>query len=505
MKRAFTLVELLGTIILIGLISFAVAVPIIGQINSMSTKISNSTMRLIKENIGLFIDSHNSDFHKEEDNVYYITLEELYKDDMLDDDFFNSSNSLKPTTQIKITVVNGEYKVEIPNDTLDNIGDKYDLIVANNYSNSNGTYFKGDVIDNYVLYNGLLWRIMGKNTDGTIKLVMDEYITSIIYSNELNYENSYVREWLNNYFISMLSNNNIISNEKWYYKVISTNNLELNTDLYVEDKIGLLSSEEYNMSLYENNSYLKKGNSCYGLINQSDNLLYSVCNDVVTSSSSKALLVRPVINVYPSVIVFNGLGTIDSPFILKDYKMNQSGRMLKNMDISIGQYVDINNKVYRIIEHSNEKIKLISSHDTNLVSNYANTSETFNLTNGSGYLLNNSQLSSLFIRNNIFVGSFYLENSNYKDTTFSKKNIVYQTYSALPKIGEILTVPYDNNSSYWTLNMKDSSNAYKVNSNGLDEESISTNLDILYTAYISSSNVVLSGSGTISDPYIIEN
>ena len=44
----------------------------------------------------------------------------------------------------------------------------------------NGTYiFKGELENNYVLYNNMLWRIIKINSDSSLELILDDYINML--------------------------------------------------------------------------------------------------------------------------------------------------------------------------------------------------------------------------------------------------------------------------------------------------------------------------------------
>ena len=83
----------------------------------------------------------------------------------------------------------------------------------NNYSYSKGCYIKGNLNNNYIWYSGFLWRIMGINADGTVRLITDENVTAIPWGAKdtaENWDGSYAKDWLNNYFYPRLKGNNII-------------------------------------------------------------------------------------------------------------------------------------------------------------------------------------------------------------------------------------------------------------------------------------------------------
>ena len=77
-----------------------------------------------------------------------------------------------------------------------------------------GTYLKGSQDFNYVWFDGFMWRIMGKNADGSIRMITEENLTVIPWgasNTAQDYDNSYVNDWLNNYFYPKLGTQGFIS------------------------------------------------------------------------------------------------------------------------------------------------------------------------------------------------------------------------------------------------------------------------------------------------------
>ena len=515
-KLGFTLVELIAVIALMGIIVLAITVPILAQINSTNDKLDEATIDLIYTTTDLYMSKHSNTYNKVNGNIYYITIEQLIESGLLDSNFLKaySSKVLSKNTQIKVSVDNDSYTYDVNSDQLDNIYNVYNkLSVEDTYKYDNGTYIKGNYSNNYVLYNGFIWRIMGVNSDNSIRLIMDEYATSIIYSNVVDYSNSYVRNWLNDYFISRLNYNDIIKKGKWYYKSVSNSNTVVNTTTYVEDKVGLLSVEEFNLSLNNSESYLSN-NAYSGFLNQSDENFYTMANGVTISNVTNPFFVKPIINVLGSTIVSEGQGSSSNPYVLAEYRKDKTNMSLKDANVSIGNYIKLDDKLYRIVEKDGENIKLISYFDTAMHSNYANDGYTFNLANGSGNVLNNQIISNKVLKKNIFLGSIYSLGSNYKNTIFSKKNIVYDTYLSLPIMGEVLTTLFYPNSilngCYWTLTLKSSNEAYQICNTGVISNHIYSydianlnNYTLIYTTYISLNNIIASGNGTSINPYVI--
>ena len=66
------------------------------------------------------------------------------------------------------------------------------------YDEENNNYkYKGKVNDNYVLYSGMLYRIVGIDNENNIKLVSEDNITMLYSGLNNGYEKSYVNKWLN--------------------------------------------------------------------------------------------------------------------------------------------------------------------------------------------------------------------------------------------------------------------------------------------------------------------
>lgn len=117
-------------------------------------------------------------------------------------------------------------------------------------ADSDGVQFvTGDTtINNYVTYSGMLWRIVAVNSDGSVKIVTTDNKTSM--NGASNYADSALRTYLNDTFLSELTNtNNFLVTSKWDYTADTTaDTTKPATSSYVEDKVGLLTLYEYMMT-----------------------------------------------------------------------------------------------------------------------------------------------------------------------------------------------------------------------------------------------------------------
>ena len=267
---------------------------------------------------------------------YTKRIEDSFKDTILRD---NTLSAIQTTLGDISTINEGLIS------SKDELGDTY--------------YFRGNVNNNYVKINNMLFRIVRINGNDTIRLVLDDvidsskYVKSINSSNYLNnsiLSNSYLKEVLDNWY-----NNNLIN----YDNYIATSNFCYDNNFYLQSeeedltnsyeriyvsntpklectdgidvlKIGLLTIDEV---IYAGGSK-DSSNTNYYLYNENINNSWwtmstskivsrnnIVNNFIINSDSSIDYLgkltneyyIRPVISLNKDVKV-TGNGTIEEPY-----------------------------------------------------------------------------------------------------------------------------------------------------------------------------------------------
>ena len=200
-------------------------------------------------------------------------------------------------------------------DLLNNSGD-------GTYNYMDGTYLKGEQDSNYIWFDGFMWRIMGKNSDGSIRMITEENVTGIPWgasNTAQDYDNSYVNDWLNNYFYPKLEHKDLLVNQTWCSETTTSSSSSRTTCTSnlssIQKPIGLLSLDEYNLA---------SGSSSYLLNSQyfwtttpysaSNAWLVSIDGFVINYGVSDANGVRPVIMIGPDVQILDGNGSYDNPY-----------------------------------------------------------------------------------------------------------------------------------------------------------------------------------------------
>ncbi len=219
----------------------------------------------------------------------------------------------------------------------------------------NTFYFRGNVNNNYLMFANKLWRIVRINGDGTVKLILNENIsTSSIYDDSntsdklttLNkYENTKISTILNQWYQDNLKNyDKNISSEKYCIdtttegEILATqfrNTISYNSTFNClgtnnESKIGLLTVDEvvYAGGIVNGNNsnyYLFDNNiSNWWTISPAKSATeglyyYEVTNSGSISSDSlgtNSKNLRPVINLIKETEI-TGKGTLEEPYSVK--------------------------------------------------------------------------------------------------------------------------------------------------------------------------------------------
>ncbi|MDD3187363.1 MAG: hypothetical protein PHD02_02690 [Bacilli bacterium] len=345
-----------------------------------------------------------------------------------------------------------------------------------------GTYiYKGSTVNNYIRYSNMLWRIVKFNSDGSLDIILDGNINMLKWNNEVtDYMNSDINSYLNNYFYPLindeyLTKTTICTDEIDDLNSITCNNK--NADNYVR----LLSVSEYlNSKITE--SYINDGN--IWLSNYNNDSVWNITdNSLSESSPDNMYYIKPVITLKNSTTLISGSGTKDDPYIVDE---NHLG---------VGSFVKIDNDIWSIYDVSNNIYRLNS---TTSIGSMSYGSNTYDLTNADSiaYYLNNTFLSSLSYQDILIETDWF--NGEYDDYKSISNNSVKAKVGML-NIADLKITDLEN---YYLINSSDEDKIY-LYSSLVKDCNYNIEKDIVPTIALSNINV-LSGSGTLEDPYILE-
>ena len=264
-------------------------------------------------------------------------------------DYYSYSPILNCTT-------NGEtYKSEnLKELLLDNV------VTSGNglYSIGDSFYFRGDKVDNYLVFDSKLWRIIKINSDNTIKLIEAGRRDPVVWDDRYNEEvgasigkNNYVFENLNSRVKDTLDeiykNESVLSNDakvdiKETTLCIGKRNMEeTSNDGSIEcssrldnQYLGLLQLNEYMLASLDssctsastvscsNYNYLADfENSYWTLTANSENTsqVYKINSTIMSTGANNTGMARLVINIGENTSV-KGTGTEEDPFVIVGFK-----------------------------------------------------------------------------------------------------------------------------------------------------------------------------------------
>lgn len=388
-------------------------------------------------------------------------------------------------------------------------------IVKKNTDETN--YYKGKNDDNYLKIDGIIFKVVGINTDKTVKVVSDETLASIDYNS--------VNEWLNNYFYDKLSDSakEYIVKSKWCNSTVSNPKSNDKCNSYTKTQfVGLLSIEDYNKSYDTNNvsninnnvavwTYNRKNNQEAWINSYYDGTTRNF-SEYKNTSSKTIVGVKPALNIKADSIIVAGTGTNTDPYILKgNKKILKAGSKISNA--VTGSYINYSGYNFRVIsKDEDETVKVIMlepiiSQNGNFYSEFDNTNELYNPNRKEniGYKINNKVTE--YIRTNYF-DTKTINVKNYTNLVSYNNKLTAKEYKAklsLASLFDLYSAHVEDGVSTWYL--ENSKQGNYINSPTLGVVSIKFDKDeqngIKLVGYLNKNIVVKAGSGTESKPYTL--
>jgi type IV pilus assembly protein PilA len=194
-KKGFTLIELLAVIVILAVIAIMVTPMIVSTINSAKENAAKASALNYIDAVEQYAMSESAKGNTLESKTYNISelsavgvngkkptsgTVTISNNIVTDFDLTNDGYEIKRTgADGEVTVIEAGTVVQLTGTPIGTITDN--LMTAagtNTYTYLGGTYLKGAQTNNYVWFNGFVWRIMGKDADGNIRMITEENVTS---------------------------------------------------------------------------------------------------------------------------------------------------------------------------------------------------------------------------------------------------------------------------------------------------------------------------------------
>jgi len=313
---------------------------------------------------------------------------------------------------------------------------------------SGGEYvYKGSNVDNYIIYSNLTWRILKTNTDGSIDIVLDDYINSMPWANRAKtYLESDVHKYLNEYFIkyldtSYLAKTTICKDEVNNIKGFTCNNK--NEDYYVR----LLSISEF-LNSKTDGTFISKENEVLWLNTVSSDKTWQINGtNLSLADTTRILGIKPVVKLKTGVALISGDGSKENPYLVEE----------KNSDIHVGSHVKLGSDMYVVYNIDGDYLDLALSRVLPVKYRFNVTGGEFNptLKGTMAYYFNTSLLNKmsykdLLVEKDWNIGKY---ESSYSDVT---------SKTVKAKVGtlDIMDLKFDNDLQDYFILTNDGAKVY---------------------------------------------
>ena len=367
--------------------------------------------------------------------------------------------------------------------------------------NSNGELvFKGKNVNNYLIYSNILWRIVRVNNDNSIVLVTDSKLTDLAYSNDTDFINSYIVDWLN----KKSENTGIVEsklNNKEEYLTANTICLDTvdnlnNITCHKKDNskyVSILGIGDYLNSKLED-SYINNTDSIWLYNTKKDGKVWYITNGNLSSDSKQSLHgIKAVITLKNTIGSVGGSGTKEDPYLIeKDVNT-----------LSFNSYVKLGNDLYTVYDIDNDKIKLVSTKliddTTSRSTNYYN--KEFNPTNRNSiaYYLNNTYYKKLTYKD-ILIDCYYYKGDYSSATKYDYKNIYNKKVTTKIGLLSLSDINLNNELNYYFYLNRVDNKIFSVN----NTVNVNYSINKIRPTVCISKDTKLKGNGTKLNPFELE-
>ena len=373
--------------------------------------------------------------------------------------------------------------------------------------NINGEYyFTGEVDNNYVLYSGIMFRVIKIGNNNVITMISDNSITLLAFGEVEEYTDSMVNTWLNK---TDKEGSGIL--EKNLNSMISY----LKSANICTDKIDDVSKSnctnydnEYYLSSLSISDYINTGASS-GFINTKENFYLDgmTSNNEVWYVTSEGKInknkgneiygIKPVLILKENMELIGGTGTKDDPYTIESVLG------------TFGSYVKLGEDTWRVIDVNDNNVKLMlddylkSGNDTVSYKYSQYTSYHDDTKYGTlAYYLKNTYLNSLSYKDLVietnYANGYYGKDNNFDYTDTLKKTV--NTKVASISIGDIILNHELNNYFTMTSSTKSNKYVYTIQSDNTPYSKIVSSTSKVVPVITISKDKLTSGTGSKNDP-----
>ena len=466
---------------------------------------------------------------KDEVNVY---LGEEYKDDGIESVYDNTDGKID-ISKVKVdsskvdTSKVGTYEVtykitdSLENTTIKkrivNVTETLNHVVEKDTDKSN--IYKGINDDNYVMLDGIIFKIVGINKDNTVKIVSSEALGNANYDG--------IDSWLNDYFYDKLSDSakEYIVKSTWCIDTVNDLNTTNCTKYSLKKAVGILSVQDYNKSK-DDQGISNIGNSTAvwtynsksdktSIVNSYFNMSEGGLKEYKEFNKDEIFSIKPAVNIKKDASIVSGTGTSANPYILKgNGNKHKTGEKISN--VKTGTYISNSGYTWRVIGKDKDDttevvlIESLAGDDDIYYINYGDKLDDYDPSkkNTLAYKIIND--TTKYFRTNYF-DKKNMEIKQYNDKVLYGKSSSSKNYNI--KIREISLfdlyspISITSNSAWYQEVDKKNNQVYvddaTIGTTKYSFDPVNEYYSVRLVGYLNKNVVIKDGSGTSDDPYTI--
>ena len=399
-------------------------------------------------------------------------------------------------------------------------------VVREATSDTNG-YYKGDALNNYVMFNNMTFRIVKINSNNTVTIASDEVLANVDYTNDGRFADSSLDSWLNDYFYNLLESKykKLITSSKWCDDVLNADNYMATecSRSSAKRNVGILSIQDYNNTLADDISFLDFGGIVwYANLDSNNNPwtmtdLYDYPLKSEPMDQEYLFNVRPAVTLKKNTKVLSGDGSEADPYILVENNSARRNTLINERQI--GEYINYSGYTWRIAGINDDTTEIImtgvvTNNDVELQIGYNNSGAKVynpNKKGNIGYQVINEMTkyvsTDLFTKTKVEVPIY-----NNKVTYKGKKDTkTYNNIVTIPSVFDIFTAKGDNSSDggYWYIDSSKEDGVktvmYPAGTVTYTTVTDDRTEGVKIKAYLKSDVFITDGDGSLEHPYTISD
>ena len=384
-------------------------------------------------------------------------------------------------------------------------------------------YFKGYNPKNYLMFGRNLYRIVGLDKDKNVQIVSNDEVGNVNYDGLEDYLNDF-------YELLPEKSKNLIVESTYCNMTLTDNNLDTTEcSSYTDNKkVYILSIDTINKSIDNDETFL---HDFAWTANIKDKTNSYVVTDLLAESVSMFMSqnnnsyfgVKPLLTIKGDILIKEGTGSRSNPYILKgDVARAKPGE--KVYDRIPGEYIKLGGKIWRILKTESEQPTKIISAERLRTSDGVDVRENNSQDSSSKFIYNPKKKGNIgYIINNQasrYINTKYLvkheiEVPIYKKNVLYKKEIDTKKYTvkySAPNVFDIYAIGEDlpyGRGEYYHLNSSQAFYSPVILSETGIPEFLQTTRYVRYgikvVSYLNKEVDIVSGKGTLDNPYVVSD